>query len=87
MKIFQTTFESQNSFLPFLLHQPITGWFEQVGVIKRIHMLRAFVGAVFWNHRIRREADEVDASALGKHLLDFAFCSDCGSLAENSVSA
>lgn len=34
-------------------------------------MLRAFVGAVFWNHRIRREADEVDAFALSEHLLDF----------------
>ena len=68
---FQTTFELQDLFPSFLLHQPITGGFEQVGVIKRIHMLRAFVGAVFWNHRIRREADEVDAFALGEHLSDF----------------
>ena len=34
-------------------------------------MLRAFVGGVCGNHRIRREADEVDAFALSKHLLDF----------------
>ena len=34
-------------------------------------MLCAFVGAVCGNHRIRREADEVDAFALGEHLLDF----------------
>ena len=45
--------------------------FEQVGVIKRIHMLRAFVGGVYGKHRIRCEADEVDTSALDKHLLDF----------------
>jgi len=34
-------------------------------------MFRAFVGGVCGNYCIRREADEVDAFALGEHLLDF----------------
>ena len=43
-----------------------------VGVVEGIHVFgKAFTLGIGGNHRIRREADEVDAFALGEHLLDF----------------